>query len=118
MLKWGVGSGEGAQAFTPDPFQPGERCYAVQVLDNEAGKDLDIISSTALSCPFTEDESSSESLSDLPKVTQPLGGNARLRTRGPGHLGKNSWAGPPEPHESSADRFSLFLTGTRGGLHF
>lgn len=45
----------------------------MQALDNEAGNDLDIISSTVLSCPFTEDESSSESLSDSwPKVTQTL----------------------------------------------
>ena len=72
MLRWGLGSGEGAQAFTSDPFHPRERLYSVQALDNEAGNDLDIISPTALSCPFTEDESSSESLSDLPKVTQPL----------------------------------------------
>ena len=87
----GGGEWRGSPGFHTRPFSaPRDGRYAVQALDSEAGKDLDIISSTALSCPFTEDESSSESLSDLPKVTQPLGGNARLRTRGPGHLGKNS----------------------------
>ena len=118
MLRWGLGSGEGAQAFTPDPFHPRERLYSVQALDNEAGRDLDIIWSTAVSGPFTEDEGSSESLSDLPKVTQPLGGKARFRTQGHGHLGKNPRADPPEPHESSPDRFSLVLTGTREGCIF
>lgn len=115
-----VGAGEwrGSPGFHTRSFSPRERLYSVQPLDNEAGKDLDIISSTALSGPFTEDEGRSESVSDLPKVTQPLGGKARFRTQGPRHLGKNPRAGPAEPHESSPDRFSLDLTGTGEGCIF
>lgn len=79
----------------PDPTNP-RKTQLIKVLDDDSGKDLDIIPSIAQSCPFTGGTQLRE-LGDLPVATQLLGGRARFRTPVPGPSGWSTRASGPCP---------------------